>query len=330
MKDSSRHFKIGAFVLFAAAIGVAAVVLFGAGELLRVTVPFETYVNESVQGLEIGAPVKLRGVQVGAVETIDFVQNRYDGHEHYVFIGMRIYPDRISGRIGRDLPRRLREEIEHGLRIRLASQGLTGGVYLEVDYVDPVLHPPLQISWAPASYYVPSTGSTGARVLERLERVITELDAADIDQIARRVATLLEEVSATVRGLEPVVKGFERVASDASRAAEDVRQVLKEDVAKKLSALLETLNFAVEKDVSPAVRSLHEVARALPPTIERANATLRKMDRVLTEQDRNLEEALDNLRVISEDVREMTGSLKKYPSQAIFGQAPPRGKAVEK
>jgi hypothetical protein len=42
-----------------------------------------------------------------------------------------------------------------------------------------------------------------------------------------------------------------------------------------------------------------------------------------------MDEALDNLRVMSSDLRDLMGQVKRYPSQALFGEAPPK-KAVNK
>ena len=41
---------------------VVGVVVLGGGALFRRTVIFETYLQESVQGLDIGSPVRYRGV----------------------------------------------------------------------------------------------------------------------------------------------------------------------------------------------------------------------------------------------------------------------------
>ena len=42
------------------------------------------------------------------------------------------------------------------------------------------------------------------------------------------------------------------------------------------------------------------------------------------------EETMENLRVAAQDLRELMATLKRYPATAVFGDAPPRAKAVEK
>ncbi len=62
---------VGAFVLVLAAAGIAALLWLGSGRLSRKA--YDTYVasfSESVSGLTPRAPVKLRGVDVGAVDDI--------------------------------------------------------------------------------------------------------------------------------------------------------------------------------------------------------------------------------------------------------------------
>ena len=68
----ARYFKIGVFVLSSLAIGIVFLVAFaggGKGPALM----FETYIEESVQGLEVGSPVRIQGVPIGRVESIGFV-----------------------------------------------------------------------------------------------------------------------------------------------------------------------------------------------------------------------------------------------------------------
>ena len=56
---------IGGFVVGALVLLVIAVIAFGSGQLFRKTREFVLYFDSSVNGLRIGAPVKVRGVEVG-------------------------------------------------------------------------------------------------------------------------------------------------------------------------------------------------------------------------------------------------------------------------
>src|SRR6266511_2688946 len=117
----------------------------------------ETYFNESVQGLDIGSKVKYRGVSVGEVTRIGFTYNKYQQDKppgdrlRYVLVEATILGRLIGTKAGGEItrPETVHMEIEKGLRIRLAPQGITGTNYLEIDYADPKTNPELPISWEP-------------------------------------------------------------------------------------------------------------------------------------------------------------------------------------
>ena len=61
---------VGAFVLGALALVVVGILAFGTGELFAKKYEFVLYFDSSVNGLNIGAPVKVRGVEIGTVTNI--------------------------------------------------------------------------------------------------------------------------------------------------------------------------------------------------------------------------------------------------------------------
>ena len=61
--NSKSYFKVGLFVILGLMTIVTGVIVFGAGKFLKKKIIIESYFNQSVQGLEVGAPLKFQGVQ---------------------------------------------------------------------------------------------------------------------------------------------------------------------------------------------------------------------------------------------------------------------------
>ena len=61
---------IGAFVVGAIVLMVAGVLLFGGGKFFKEKLPYVMFFDSSVEGLNVGAPVIFRGVQVGQVTEV--------------------------------------------------------------------------------------------------------------------------------------------------------------------------------------------------------------------------------------------------------------------
>ena len=133
-----------------------------------------------MQGLEIGAPVKYRGVTIGRVTDIGLVSAEYGGGQpidverstyRLVFVRYEVDTTKIGQMPDTARPWQL------GLRARLASQGITGLSYLELDFVDPARYPALDVPWQPkadihpvdAEYVHPGAGrgAAGAGQAER-------------------------------------------------------------------------------------------------------------------------------------------------------------------
>jgi len=54
------------------------------------------------------------------------------------------------------------------------------------------------------------------------------------------------------------------------------------------------------------------------------------MNRLIASQQRDIEQTMGNLRAISENMKEITESSKKYPSQTLFGGPPPPAKSLQR
>lgn len=336
MSAQTKYFKLGAFVLFAIACMVAFVIVLGAGTFMRKKVLVETYMDESVQGLDVGAPVKFRGVHVGRLEKIEFAGIQYNVQDDRIALVLAFYPETLKGFAGDNPIAKLNELVGRGLRVRLTSAGLTGVLYLELDHYDVKANPSPEISWTPVHPYLPSIPSTGTQMMARVEKVLASVEKVQLDVISGKVVAVLDSVDKMVKTLGPAVEDVRKFTDEATVLVRDVRKVATEDVGKEVKALLTQVRETLDKDVKPALKGIATASDRLPgtfdkadATLDRVSATLRRVDRTLAEDNGSMEEALDNLRVVSQDLRELMGQVKRYPSSAIFGEAPPR-KAVGK
>jgi len=336
MSAETKYFKLGAFVLVGVAVIVGTVIVLGAGTLMRKKIIAETYVDESVQGLDVGAPVKFRGVTVGRLEKIEFAAVRYTAKDDRIGLLVAFYPETLKGFVGDDPISKLNELVATGLRIRLCSSGLTGGLYLELENFDPKTNPPPVISWTPANPYLPSVPSTNVRMMARVETVLGHVEKMRVDVISEKVIALLDSLEKMAKTLQPAVEDVRKFTDEATLLVRDTRKVVTEDVGKELKGVLANIRVALESDVAPALKGLQTLSDRLPGTfdkvdgtLDRIATTLKRVDRTLAEDNGSMDEALDNLRVASQDLRELMGQVKRYPSSALFGEAPPK-KAVNK
>jgi phospholipid/cholesterol/gamma-HCH transport system substrate-binding protein/paraquat-inducible protein B len=331
MASEQKYFKLGIFVLGSAAILAAGIVVLGAGSLLEKKYRVESYVDESVQGLDVGAPVKYRGVRVGELEKVDFVTRSYGVEDGRIRLTMAFRRDATPKTDGESPDETVRRLTEKGMRVRLASAGLTGGVYLELDMMNPKENPIPEIAWTPQYPYMPSVQSTGTKLTGHVETILEHIEKMRLDQISEKVVALLESLDGVMKKVDPAVSDVKAAAGDADGLIKDLRRVVNEDVGKELRSLIVTTRDVMEKEVGPAVKSARATADRLPATFEkidgtldRIGSTLRRVDRTLAEEGGSMDEALDNLRVATGDLRDLMGQVKRYPTQALFGEAPPR------
>ena len=186
METKVNYAAVGAFVLVLSCLLIAGVLWLATGGAMRQQ--YDTYlalVGESVAGLNLNAPVKYRGVDVGRVREIALDS----GNPQQV---------RLVFAIERGTP--IKEDTEAVLK----TQGLTGIAYVELDGGS-ASSPPLR-AVSPALY--PSI-RTRPSLAARLENLLTTL-MAKLDATSGGINRLLSE---------PNVAAFSNTLADLSTLA---------------------------------------------------------------------------------------------------------------
>jgi paraquat-inducible protein B len=198
MVRKKDYFKLGLYIILGTGMLLAVVIILGAGRYFQTTFPLETYFDESVNGLSVGSPVKLRGVQVGRVAEINFVSNIYpqanSDEARYVYVRCEINPDLFEELTEETFVSYVNREAQRGMRIRPTSLGLTGQLFLNTVYQDPKSNPPLPIDWSPEYAYIPSVPSTLSKVEEAvttISKTLSSLKQEDLESIIKDVKSIV-------------------------------------------------------------------------------------------------------------------------------------------
>ena len=349
--EKLSYFKIGLFVIAAIVVAVIGIVVLGAGRVFQKKALVETYIDESVQGLDVGSPVKFRGVPVGNVERISLTSAEYSTPRQYVLVRMSISSNMFRFPVNNPNSPELKRELDRGFRVRLAAQGLTGVAYLETDYLDPERNPPLEIDWQPAYPYIPSTRSRITQLSEAVERIVQNIgdinmsqlsesvqksldamtkvaDSANLEKVGAQANALLAELRETNRQMNALVSQptLKAGISDAAAAAASAR-VIMEKAEKPMERLMVDLPQAAA-NLNRMVIRLDSVTQDLPESSAQLRQTLQRLNRLLAGQQREIERTFENLRAATENLKEITDTSKRYPAQTLFGAPPPSSKVM--
>jgi paraquat-inducible protein B len=343
MSQQANFFRLGLFILGAVAVFIALVLALSAGQLFSNTVVLETYFDESVQGLDIGSAVKYRGVQLGRVTRISFTYQRYEQdrpralRKQYVMVESDVSPDLVAVAADTD-PERMRQTIEQGLRVRIAPLGITGTAYLEIDFLDPARYPVLPIDWTPEHLYIPSAPSTYNQIVTGAQNLVIKLDRLDIESVLADTQRLLVTANSKLEQA-PV----ERLANDAAATLKEIRTLAAQlnrvvaspevaqavkDVAGAAARAREVLANpkldALPGDAAEAFVRLRELMESadLRQALAHADRILRRLDELTAGSDADIAAALANLRRLSENLRDLSESVRRYPG--VFLNDPPK------
>jgi paraquat-inducible protein B len=323
--------------------------------MFRPKLDYVLFFDASVSGLNRGAPVLARGVKVGEVTD---VQLRWGTPIIAVYIALE--PEALKG-VPEGGPRRAVERAvrEDGLRAQLRMQSFVTGVL----YVALEVRPGTPIVLRGLEPKVPELPTIPADLdvwTAKLERLADKLDGVPLDQIARTMGVILEDVKRIVESKEA-----QDLVRNASAAMGEARALVHrvniqidpllaqlkgtlarvDPVAVKAEAALDAAQGAIN-DVRPVIESLRHVAAKLDAeadpllasirntsdtaraTLEGAQLTLGNVDRTLDQESPlgfELFEMMREFRGAAHSLRSLADYLERMPDAPVYGVRRPRG-----
>jgi phospholipid/cholesterol/gamma-HCH transport system substrate-binding protein/paraquat-inducible protein B len=319
MQEGSRHRRLGVFVVATLAVLAVSLFMLGGRKLFQPTFTFETYFDESVSGLEIGSPVRFRGVPLGQVSEILTSSATYEtdvpiGHRRqYIVVRAKI---NFSADEVRQMEHDVGQMVTRGLRVRTQLSGLTGQQHLAVDFVDPASAPPLPFDWTPAHTYVPSAHSLAGQIIENTQKFLAGLNDADVQALSRNLNTLIVDLDRKVNEVPAaeLAASARAVLDDASATFGRIDRLLADG---RLEQTIRNLDSASAR-VDSLLAEGGDVER-LVGDIDRA---AQRADALLADNQYDVRAIVQDLRTTSANLRTLSDTVKHYPAGALLAGPP--------
>ena len=292
---------VGAFVLALGAALIAGVLWLASGGAFQTKYDlYQAIEEESVAGLNLNAPVKYNGVEVGKVRSIQLD---------------RVNPEFV----------RLIFAIERGTPIKvdtvaeLKTQGLTGIAYVELAG-GARGSPPLGASAEGDYPRIRTKPSLSTRLenvlttaLEKLDRMSSSVDALLSEKNQAAFTNSLADLAAVLRTIAARKDTIDAGIVSAARTFDNGARV-----TAQLGPVIERIGLsadAVEKlgnDASQASKSAGKTINAAGADIQRfTGETLPELDRLLGE-----------LSALSASLRRLSDQTERNPTSLLFGRSP--------
>jgi paraquat-inducible protein B len=330
MNKTKSAAMIGAFVLGALALVLVAVVVFGSGRLFRQTREFVLYFDASVNGLRVGAPVKVKGVEIGSVKDIklQLEQNKEIKIPVIIEIDLKKFTSRGATQAvetATDRKALNRVIVERGLRGQLEMESLvTGLLFVALDFFPGT---PINLVQRPEGDYPYSEIPTLPTALEQAKDAVTQiyrkLEEIDFKALIASLESTVDGIKRTVNSpdLEAAIRSLKLTMPKVDDAVVSIHNlaVTLNDTSKSLASNLEQTTI----DTRASLKQADELLRQATVTMKSAEAAVNSMES-LTYLDSpvnyELVRGVRELSAAARSLRSLTGYLERNPTALIFGK----------
>jgi paraquat-inducible protein B len=336
MSKKANPTLIGVFVLGAAALVVIGLLTWSSGLFAPKRDTYVLYFAGSVKGLDIGAPVLIRGVRVGSVTDIQ-VQIEPDPAQLFsVPVFIQIEPERFTfvAITREELQENILKEghefdtieplIEAGLRGQLTLQSVvTGRLAVQLEYFPD----------RPAVF----RGSGMSANIEEIPTIATPLQAiqetlaeVDFKAMADKITSAVDaaerllnspELASSIKSLDKTLKSADTLAQQLTKESVTVSHNLETTLQQGDKTLV-----AAEQMFDQGTLTLRDARAAIEKveeTLANADQALNNVTLVLGDDSAvlyQLTEALEEMRAAAQSMRELANSVERRPESLLRGR----------
>jgi len=313
MSKKANKYKLGFFVVIVFILLCVLLIILGTFDMFKPTIDCLTVVDYSVQGLSVGAKVKCKGVQVGEVTKIKLY------HGNTVFIYMEIYPEALnflnykSSQLDK-YKGFIEKQIKGGLRCQLRYEGITGNLYEEIEFYNPLDLPTIKTHIPEMDselLYIPSIEPVlVGSIMNRVDSSLAKLTGpngifSEIDHTLKKVNTFLDGSQIT-----NLLNQIEAISKNINELSHSFKETLTKDKVEGLLKQFSQTLYDIKKVSSTIKREFDD--SKIPQTTAAARNL---MNTSVVE----LHNAIDNFNSTAKSMQYLIESMNNEPDAIIWG-----------
>jgi paraquat-inducible protein B len=329
------NFKlIGLFVIGAISLMLITVIILTGADFFKQRYPYALYFDESIRGLNPGAGVFYRGVQIGSVKNIKLFYTKYDQTLHSVVI-IEIEPDSVMSLDTRKklvgTPDEISIFIKRGLKAQLTMQSIvTSQLIIILDFFPEI---------KPEYHHYLTEYQEIPTIPTQLELFTQALQDLRLKDTAKKVLKTIDGIESFINA--PETKAGLKSYMAAGKSAHELLQKMDAQIIPLLADIKETSQAArqtmvqAQKTLALEEGAPGQIATDARQTIEKAQDTLKKVDESLATINRFMSEntevsfqAEDTLREFNEiaaSMKSLADYLERHPESILRGKEKIKG-----
>lgn len=300
MSKRANPALIGGFVIGAVVLAVVVIVIFGSGDLFKDKVEYVIYFRGAANGLKIGAPVKLKGIEVGTVKTISLITD--EQADFFVETFVEVDPALIKGNeklaVGDSEAAAIERLIEFGFRARLEVQSLlVGNLYIKLDYF-----PNTEIVMSGLENdcpEIPSIMTSQKELQNALKGVLDGIKDLRMDELTTALLVVITDVDSLLRDMN-----LGEATGEFQAAASDLRDLLEN----------------IDSRVAPLTENIEQMTGTAAAAVAQVDSLMSSLNESTAYDRRELYAAIRELTYSARALRTLADYLERNPDAVIFGK----------
>lgn len=244
-------------------------------------IDYLVFFNDSIRGLQPGAPVEFRGIRLGTVAQAPYFVpglRQALSTDYRIPVLIRIEPERLENQLGESpkIGAHLQDLVARGLRASLKTGNLvTGALYMDLDFYPKA---PAMSSMRSFGGYsiIPSVSGGLAQIQQRLLETLDKINNLPLNPMIQQATNTLNESQRTMQRLQQTLNNLNQLTASKSmqQLPADMQGTLRElnrsmqgfqpgsAAYNKMVADMQRLD-QVLRELQPVLRTLNDKSNAL-------------------------------------------------------------------